>query len=266
MPLDIDLGVLGVGAMGSALVRGWLAAGLLAPDRITAYDVATARLNEVADGLELKTASSERDAAGGDLLLVAVKPGDVAAALGRACPGTGESPLILSIAAGVTLSALETAAPGRPVIRVMPNTPALVQAGASGFARGTRVTDDQAALAQQLLSSVGLAIEVKESLLNAVTGLSGSGPAYLYLAIEALADGGVRCGLPRDAALALAAQTVLGAAKMVLETGDHPALLKDRVCSPGGTTIAALAELEAHGFRSALIEAVTTATHRAAEL
>jgi pyrroline-5-carboxylate reductase len=179
----------------------------------------------------------------------------------------GAPRLVISIAAGVTLAALEGAVSENfRIIRAMPNTPALVGHGAAGYCLGTRATPADAATAQALLGAVGLAIQVPERLMDAVTGLSGSGPAYIYLVIEALADGGVRAGIPRVDALRLAAQTVLGSAAMVLETGEHPAVLKDMVTSPGGTTIAGLATLERHGVRSALIEAVTVAAERAAEL
>ncbi len=254
--------------MGSALVRGWIGAGLLQPERIVGYDVATAHLTATAERLGIRTAASPAAAvAEADLVLLSVKPADVQQALGNAFAGVERRPLLLSIAAGVPLARLEAAGPqGLPVIRVMPNTPALVLAGATAYARGTLATAEHAALAAALFGAVGVAYEVKEGLLNAVTGLSGSGPAYGYLAIEALADGGVRCGLPRDVAVALAAQTLLGAARMVLETGEHPGALKDRVTSPAGTTIAGLAALESRAFRAALIEAVTAATKRSEEL
>jgi pyrroline-5-carboxylate reductase len=148
----------------------------------------------------------------------------------------------------------------------MPNTPALVGTGAAAFSRGTKATEEDAALTQKILGSVGIADEVAEKLLDAVTGLSGSGPAYIYTVIEALADGGVLMGLSRATALRLAAQTVSGAAKMVLETGKHPAALRDEVTSPGGTTIAALEQLEAHGLRNALIQAVRKAAEKSKDL
>jgi pyrroline-5-carboxylate reductase len=172
--------------------------------------------------------------------------------------------LVVSIAAGVTLARMEAAGPaGLRVIRVMPNTPALVGASASAFAVGSSATRADAQTVQQFLGSVGIALEVKEKLLDAVTGVSGSGPAYGFLMIEALADGGVAAGLPRDIAQRLAAQTLLGAAKMVLETGQHPGALKDAVCSPGGTTIEAIHALEKGGVRAALIGAVRVAADKA---
>lgn len=265
--------VIGVGAMGTALVRGWLAAGVLRPDQIVVCDLAAQRVAALRESTGVRTAPTAVDAVrAADVVLLAVKPPDVGAVLREAYAArlggkrTSPPPLLLSIAAGVPLASLEVGLPGVPVIRVMPNTPCQVHAGASAFARGHHAGEEHAAIALALLGAVGLAFEVKESLLNAVTGLSGSGPAYVYVIIEALADGGVRCGLPRDTALALAAQTVLGAAKMVLDTGDHPGVLKDRVASPGGTTIAGLAALERGGLRAALIEAVTAATQRADEL
>jgi pyrroline-5-carboxylate reductase len=179
----------------------------------------------------------------------------------------GKSVLVISIAAGITLSALEaTASEQFRLIRAMPNTPALIGKGAAGYCLGSNATGDDAKTARCLLEAVGLAVEVPERLMDAVTGLSGSGPAYVYLMIEALADGGVCAGLPRADALRLATQTVIGAACMVQETGEHPAILKDMVTSPGGTTIAGLAALERHGVRSALIEAVGAASRRATEL
>ena len=174
--------------------------------------------------------------------------------------------LVISIAAGITLKTLDAALPKSRLVRVMPNTPCLVGESASGYSLGPRATEADGALVKQLLESVGRAFVVDEKLLDAVTGLSGSGPAFVYVAIEALSDAGVRMGLPRDVALQLAAQTVRGAATMVLETGEHPGVLKDRVTSPGGTTIAGLAALESGGFRGTLIAAVEAATRRSIEL
>jgi pyrroline-5-carboxylate reductase len=205
-------------------------------------------------------------AAAADVIILAVKPGDMQALCETLAEVKG-SRLYLSIAAGVSLAHLETWLGGRQrVIRSMPNTPALVGAGAAGFSRGLHATADDAELTVKLLGAVGTTDEVPEKLLDAVTGLSGSGPAYIYTVIEALADGGVLMGLPRAAALRLAAQTVTGAAQMVLQTGKHPAVLRDEVTSPGGTTIAALEQLEKHGLRHALIQAVRASTEKSKEL
>jgi len=174
--------------------------------------------------------------------------------------------LIISIAAGVTIETLERLLPGKRVIRVMPNTPCLVGQAAVAFALGTLATDADREIAHTIFGSVGIAMEVKEMHLDAVTGLSGSGPAYVFQFIEALSDGGVRVGLPRAIATQLAAQTVKGAAEMVLQTGTHPGALKDTVCSPGGTTIAGVEALEKGGFRAAAISAVTAATRRSMQL
>ncbi|HEY1789702.1 MAG TPA: pyrroline-5-carboxylate reductase, partial [Verrucomicrobiae bacterium] len=204
-----------------------------------------------------------------DVLILATKPDYVAAALSQAHDQlkTKDNYFLISIAAGVTISKLESALPsGAHVIRAMPNTPALLGASASAFAPGTCANADDAALAQKLLSAVGIAFQVKESLLDAVTGLSGSGPAYVYQFIEALSDGGVASGLPRDTSTRLAAQTVLGAARMVLETGLHPGALKDQVASPGGTTIEGLHELEKGKLRGTVISAVRAATEKSKKL
>jgi pyrroline-5-carboxylate reductase len=200
-------------------------------------------------------------------LVLAVKPQSMKALLEEIRPLLTERHLIVSIAAGVSLRQLaDGIGARRRLVRVMPNTPCLVGASASAYTPGEGATAEDAALVERLLKAVGVAFRVPENLLDAVTGLSGSGPAFVYLMIEALSDGGVRVGLPRDAAAALAAQTVLGAAKMVLETGSHPGVLKDQVASPGGTTIAGLHALERGGVRGAIMDAVEAATRRATEL
>lgn len=252
--------------MGTALVEGAIRSGTVnAADVVGVDPYASAREHFAkVTGAEVSDQLAAISKCG--VVLLCTKPHDVRSVL-KALVEDGSERLIISIAAGITLAALEAAAAANTrIIRCMPNTPALVGKGAAAFCLGTSATPDDAAKARALLGSVGLAVEVPERLMDAVTGLSGSGPAYIYLVIEALADGGVRNGLPRADALRLAAQTVLGSAAMVLETGEHPAVLKDMVTSPGGTTIAGLAELEKLGLRSALIEAVTAATCRAAEL
>lgn len=266
----MNLGLVGCGRMGKALVLGAIEAGAVCPDEVLAYDVRSEAVQELAAeaGIHEATSLSQLVSAC-DVLLLCTKPNDVPGVLQEvASSGSEENQLLLlSVAAGVTIQSLE-----RPilkqarVIRAMPNTPALVGKGAAAYARGSTASEEDAATARRLLGAVGSVVEVKESLLDAVTGLSGSGPGYVYLFIEALADGGVHNGLPWDQALELAAQTVLGAAAMVQATGKHPAVLKDMVTSPGGTTMAGLAALEANQFRSACIEAVTAATARSKEL
>jgi pyrroline-5-carboxylate reductase len=264
----MKLGVIGCGKMGTGLVEGAIRSGAVAAADVMGVDPVQAARDHFAQSAGAAVAAEISALAGSDVILLCTKPHDVADALREASSATQGKPLlVISIAAGITLDSLEmTAATNIRVIRAMPNTPALVGKGAAGFCLGSRATREDAELARRLLGSVGLAVEVPERLIDAVTGLSGSGPAYVYLVIEALADGGVRVGLPRADALQLAAQTVLGAAAMVLETGTHPVVLKDMVTSPGGTTIAGLAELERQGIRFALIEAVTAATRRATEL
>lgn len=254
--------------MGTALVEGAIRSGAVAAADVTGVDPYQPARDHFAKATGAAVCSEISSLADCDTLLLCTKPLDVAEALKSAVSAAGAKPqLVISIAAGITLRALQDAASAQTrVIRAMPNTPALVGKGAAGYCLGSSATRADAETARLLLGSVGLAVEVPERLMDAVTGLSGSGPAYIYLVIEALADGGVRAGLPRADAIRLAAQTVSGAAAMVLETGEHPAVLKDMVTSPGGTTIAGLAELERHGLRSALIEAVTAATRRSAEL
>ena len=264
----MKLGVIGCGKMGTALVEGAIHSGAVAASDVVGVDPVQGARDHFAQSTGAATATEISALGGVDVILLCTKPHDVASALREASAASKGKPLlVISIAAGITLESLEAASEANlRIIRTMPNTPALVGKGAAGFCLGSRATREDAELARRLLGAVGLAVEVPERLIDSVTGLSGSGPAYVYLVIEALADGGVRMGLPRADALRLAAQTVLGAAAMVLETGEHPAVLKDMVTSPGGTTIAGLAELERQGVRFALIDAVTAATRRATEL
>ncbi len=263
----MKLGVIGCGKMGTALVEGAIRAGVLRAEHVTGCDPHSGSRKTFAAATGAAVTDSPAELSRCDTLLLCTKPSDAAGALQDAATAGGDARLVISIAAGVTLRALErVAGTAFRIIRAMPNTPALVGKGAAAFCLGSDATPEDAEAARSLLSAVGLAVQVPERLMDAVTGLSGSGPAYVYLFIEALADGGVRNGLPRAEAIRLAAQTVFGAAAMVLETSQHPAMLKDAVTSPGGTTIAGLAALEAAGFRSAAIEAVTAATRRATEL
>ncbi len=268
MTAPAAIGFLGAGQMASALARGWTAAGLLDPARSLASDPYPAARDKFQSATGARSVEGNADVlVGADVIVLAVKPQAMAGLLDEVSPWVEPRHLFVSIAAGVTLQQLADGL-GREarVVRVMPNTPCLVGASASGFAAGPAATKDDVELVARLFGAVGKAFALPEHLLDAVTGLSGSGPAFVYVMIEALADGGVRVGLPRDVALALAAQTVLGSAKMVLETGQHPGPLKDAVASPGGTTIAGLHALERGGVRAALMDAVEAATKRAEEL
>jgi pyrroline-5-carboxylate reductase len=201
-----------------------------------------------------------------DLVVVAVKPADVVAALEQCATSLPPAALVLSIAAGVTIETLETAAPDRPVVRAMPNTAALVRAGAAAIAPGKHATEADLDLAERVLGAVGVVVRVPEELLDAVTGLSGSGPAYVFLVAEALVEAGVLVGLPRDTAATLVHQTLLGAAQLLTDGTEGPEALRAAVTSPGGTTAAGLHRLEAHGVRAAFLEAVQAATERSREL
>ncbi|PWU17763.1 MAG: pyrroline-5-carboxylate reductase [Verrucomicrobia bacterium] len=268
MSSTFSIGFLGAGKMASALARGFVQAGLVTAKHILASDPAPAARATFAKGVGAKTTTSNSEVAKfAQVLLLAVKPDQAASVLAEIRDQFTEDHLLVSIAAGVPLHKLESALPsGSRVIRVMPNTPALIGCSATAFAPGKAARPADSSLAQKLFSAVGVAFQLKESLLDAVTGLSGSGPAYVYMVIEGMSDGGVAAGLPRDVATKLAAQTVLGGARMVLETGMHPGALKDMVASPGGTTIEGLHELEKGKLRATLISAVRAATEKSKKL
>lgn len=260
------LAVIGGGQMGRALVGGMLASNI-----VDASDVCLVEPNEDSQNWwsknhdEIPITDLATAVTSADLVLMAVKP-NMVPIVAKQEAGFWNGKLVVSIAAGVSLSQLSGWIEHHRVVRVMPNTPSLVRAGASAFCCEHEVTPDDRAWINSMLRSVGLAIEVQESQMDAVTGLSGSGPAYVCMVIEALADGGVREGLPRQMAMELATQTVLGTAKMIAETKRHPGELKDAVASPGGTTIAAIAVLEQNGLRGALVGAVSAAAARSREL
>ncbi len=264
----LTLGFLGAGRMATALAKGFIGAGLVSPKQVMASDpVAAARASFAKETGAKSTAFNSGVAKFATALVLAVKPDQVSDVLSDIRDHLTEKHLLLSIAAGVPLARLEAGlGVTARVIRVMPNTPALVGASATAFALGKSARPEDAELAQRLFTAVGLAFQLKEPLLDAVTGLSGSGPAYVYLFIEGLSDGGVAAGLSRDVATRLAAQTVLGSAKMVLETGLHPGALKDMVTSPGGTTIEGLHELEKGKVRGTLINAVRAASEKSRKL
>jgi len=262
------LGVIGVGQMGGALVRGMVRAGVLSPDQIIVSDSERDRATALARELGVKAASGNPQvAAESELVLLAVKPGLVGRVAEEIAGSLGPAQTVISIAAGVPIAKLRgwLGASGAAIVRAMPNTPVLVGAGAFALA-APDVAPERVEATKRLLGAVGQVVVVGEEMMDAVTGLSGSGPAFVFVMIEAMADGGVAAGLPRPVAQQLAAQTVAGAAKMVLETGQHPAALKDAVASPGGTTIAGLAELERAGFRAAVVAAVRAAARRAREM
>lgn len=262
-----SIGFLGAGRMATALAQGFVKAGLVRPEELVASDVESAARDSFAKATGGTTTAENRIVAGASTLFVAVKPHQVGGVLQELGEVLTPNHLVISIAAGVTLAQLQAPlAEGTRVVRVMPNTPAMVGASATAFALGSGCQPADGAWVNRLFSAVGVAFQVRESLLDAVTGLSGSGPAYGYLMIEALSDGGVAAGLPREAATRLAAQTLLGAARMVLETGMHPGALKDQVTSPGGTTIEGLHELEKAGVRAGLMNAVRAAAEKSRRL
>lgn len=262
--MNRKLGILGGGMMGEALLSRLLASALWNTDQIVVCDPLVERRQFLEQRYGIQTSQESAAVAECDILLLAVKP-QIFERIAASLPQQPEQ-LVLSILAGTPLARLETAFPEQAVIRAMPNTPATVGAGITAIAPGKQVSPEQLELAKQIFAAVGQVVEVPEHLMDAVTGLSGSGPAYIALVVEALSDGGVAVGLPRAIAQELALQTVRGTAELLAQTHWHPAELKDRVTSPGGTTIAAVASLEQNGLRSALIEAVRTATQRAQEL
>lgn len=263
----MKIGLIGTGKMGSALLEGILRAQLCTPEDVVAYDKDAATLGACREKHSIRTAGGNAEVIENcDAALLCIKPQDCPSVL-RALPVSLPQKLLISIVAGVPIRALDqwTSSVHR-IARVMPNTPSLVGKGAAAFTLSPSATAGDRALTQRILESVGLAVEVSESQLDAVTGLSGSGPAYVFAFIEALADGGVLEGLPKALALQLAAQTVAGAAELLLQTGQHPSLLKDQVTSPGGTTIAGMFALEQAGLRAAVMRAVSSATARSKTL
>lgn len=267
MSKGTKLGFIGAGNMGEAMIKG-LTAGGTAPGSILALDADKARLDYVASKYKVKKARDLKRALDCDAWVVAVKPQSLDGLLEEVAALKARLPLIISIVAGAKVKRFLTRLGAKTrVVRVMPNTPALIGQGVSAYYAGPGCQRKDLALARSVVEALGPAHQVKdEALMDAVTGLSGSGPAYVFVIIEALADAGVMMGLPRALALSLAANTVAGAARMVIETGEHPGSLKDKVASPGGTTIAGLAELERGGLRAALIDAVEAAALRSEEM
>lgn len=272
--MSIKLGVIGGGVMGEALLSRLLAQELYRSDEVLVSEPQAKRREFLVQEYGVQVTSDNRAAAAAsDVLLLAIKPQifeavtrDLSVGNGKVSQREEPQPVVVSILAGVSLSQLEAGFGGQPVIRAMPNTPATVGSGITAIASGKTVTPHHIEQATAIFQAVGEVVEVPESLMDAVTGLSGSGPAYVAIMIEALADGGVAAGLPRAIASKLALSTVLGTAQLLQKSELHPAELKDRVTSPGGTTIAGVSQLERAGFRSALIEAVLAAKTRSVEL
>jgi pyrroline-5-carboxylate reductase len=262
------VGFVGAGNMGEALIKGLVAASVLPGEAIAATDIRRDRVLLLEKQFRINTPLDNGELVrGADVVILAVKPQIIAAVLREIAPAVSARTLLISIAAGVSTSTLRTGlGKAARVIRVMPNTPALVLEGVTAIAKGTGLEPDDLDSAREIFQAVGKVVVVDEELMDAVTGLSGSGPAYVAIAIEALADGGVKMGLDRATAMTLATQTVLGSARLLLETGLHPGALKDMVSSPGGTTIAGIAALEEGGLRTTFMQAVERATARSREL
>lgn len=256
---DKKIGFIGAGTMAKAIIKGILNSGAVPAENITASEISEGLAKSASEALGIKVVTDNKEVAKkSDIIFLCVKPyGVIESVLYEIKDFITPQKLIVSIAAGVSTDFIETTLEHKAhVVRVMPNTPAVVNEGMSGIAKGRFATDEEADLILELFKSIGRAIRVPERLINAVTGISGSGPAFIYLIIEALADGGLKLGLTKQAALELAAQTCLGAAKMVLETGKHPSVLKDEVTTPGGCTIAGLAVMEDEKVRAAMIKTV----------
>lgn len=261
------LGFIGSGAMAEALISGVLTAGLIAPTQIIVSDISQKRLDYMQEKYGIATTLSIPEVVSkAQILFLTVKPQVIPSVLNVIGPLVPSSALVVSVAAGITIHALQNKMPHIPIIRVMPNTPVAVGEGMSVIALGEYAGEQNGEIVYTIFASVGKAIIMDESAMDAVTGLSGSGPGYAFVLIDALADAGVRVGLSRQNSILMAAQTLLGAAKMVLETGEHPAKLRDMVTSPGGTTIAGIHVLEQQGVRAALIDSVLAATQRSQEM
>jgi len=266
--LTEKIGVIGAGKIGAAIARGIIQAGVVKKAGVMASDVSDALRQSITQELGIKVTMDNRELCDfADIVILAVKPQVVEPVAREIAKKLGKEKLLVSVAAGVPLGRIEThLEPTARVVRVMPNIPCVVGAGAAGYAAGAHATAADLERVGKILNSFGVGMAVEEKYLDAVTGLSGSGPAYVFLFMEALADGGVQAGLSRDVALKLAMQTVYGAARMALESNKHLGELKDEVTSPGGTTIAGLYAMEQKGFRGIVMDAVVNATKRSQEL
>ena len=261
------IGFIGGGAMAESLIRGIMNAKLVMPSQIRVNDISKERLDYLSSSFAIVTSPDMREIAQeADILFLTVKPQVISSVLDIIAPLVDKTTIIVSVAAGVKIETLQSKLKEVPIIRVMPNTPVAVGEGMSAMALGEFTTTVTSEPIAAVFASVGRVVTVNEDAMDAVTGLSGSGPAYAFVLIDALSDAGVRVGLSRQTSIMLAAQTLLGAAKMVLETNEHPAVLRDKVTSPGGTTIAGVHVLEQQGVRAALIDAVIAATNRSCEM
>ncbi len=265
---DRKIGVIGTGNMGEALISGLIYSRSSIPDNIICSDIRKDKLKSIKGAYGVVTTSNNLDVVrASEIVIYAIKPQIMASILKETAASLDMSKVIISIAAGVPLAAIESCLnKDLRVIRVMPNIAASVKEGAAAIAAGRHVLKDDLKIAKAIFDSVGKSVIIEEELMDTITGLSGSGPAYIFLIVDALADAGVKMGLAREDALFLSSQTVLGAAKLLIETKEHPGKLKDRVTSPGGTAIAALHTLEQGGLRTTLINAVEVATKRSKEL
>jgi pyrroline-5-carboxylate reductase len=266
--IDKPIAILGAGNMGSALMKGIINAKLTPPKKIIACDVNSEKLRQLSDEWKVRTTTNLKEAvSGSDIILLCIKPQTLQAVLETIKESIKAQHLVISIVAGMRIANIQQMIGTKVgIVRTMPNIAATVDEGAAAVAFGEYVTTEQKKIATAIFEAVGDVVVTSEEQLDAVTGLSGSGPAYIYMVIEALIDGGVKMGLSRDVATKLAIQTVLGSAKLAKTSGLHPAILRDQVTTPGGTTINAIHELESHGIRAMLINAVVTATRRSEEL
>lgn len=261
------IGFIGGGAMAGALISGLVKGAHVSPGQISVNDTVLDRLKYLENTFGVSTSTDgQAVAAKADILFLTVKPQVISEVLDIVAPAISKSTAVVSVAAGITINAIQDKMPGVPIVRVMPNTPVAVNEGMSAIALGTYASKEIEEAVAYIFGSVGRVVTVEENMMNAVTGLSGSGPAYAFVLIDALSDAGVRAGFSRQTSVLLAAQTLLGAAKMVLETGEHPAKLRDMVTSPGGTAITGVHMLEQRSVRAAMIDAVMAATERSKEM
>ncbi|HUU50161.1 MAG TPA: pyrroline-5-carboxylate reductase [Nitrospinota bacterium] len=268
MKKNYKLAFIGCGNMGEALIKGLLGKNFISSKNIIGMDISKERLRYIKKTYSVEAVQRNRDAVKkGDIIILAVKPQDITTVLKEIAGEINRSKLLISIAAGVSLKFIESFSSSKiRLIRVMPNTPALIQEGAAALSKGNYATEDDLETARKIFNTIGKTVIIDEKLMDAVTGLSGSGPAYIFTIVEALIAAGVKMGLSREVSQELSVQTLLGSAKMIVETGEHPARLRDMVTSPGGTTVAGLHVLEKEGLSEIIMNAIEAATKRSKEL